>query len=137
MDALSEKIMVSESTIAALDVVERDLERLRQECARARSLGQGGSAEDMRRRSARLGEEVARLARSESTRLERRDELRGLLAAYRAKALALDLAENGEVERLWRAAEHVLYGAPCDVDVAERSVRELQQAIDRLQKAPS
>ena len=137
MGTLSEKIIVSESTLAALDVVERDLERLRQECERATSLGQGGSAEDMRRRSTRLGEEVARLARSESTRLERRDELRGLLAAYRAKALALGLAEHSEVERLWRAAEDMLFVAPCDVDVAEDSVRELQQAIDRLQKAPS
>ena len=91
----------------------------------------------MRRRSTRLGEEVTRLARSESTRLERRDELRGLLAAYRAKALALGLAEHSEVERLWRAAEDMLFVAPCDVDVAEDSVRELQQAIDRLQKAPS
>ena len=60
-----------------------------QDCAQARSLGQGGAAEDLRRRSARLGEEITRLASSERARMARRDELRGLLSAYRAKANAL------------------------------------------------
>jgi hypothetical protein len=137
VDALSEKVMVPDSTIAALDELERDLEQLRQECAQARSVGIGAPAEEMRRRSARLGDEVARLAMSESARMVRRDELRGLVTAYRAKAVAVDLAENREIEGLWRAAEEALSVAPCDVDAAERGVRELQQAILRLEKEPS
>jgi hypothetical protein len=135
VDAWSQKIVVPDSTVQGLDVLERDLERLDQECARARSLGIGASAEDLRHRSDRLRDEVTRLAASESTRMARRDELRGLLAAYRAKALALELAENTEIETLSQAAERALYVAPCDVDAAEGCVRELQQAILRLQKA--
>ena len=137
VDEWSEKIMVSDSTVAALDELERDFERLRRECAQTRNVGVGASAEEMRRRSTRLGDEVARLAMSESARMVRRDELRGLVTAYRAKALAVDLAENREIEGLWRAAEEALYVAPCDVDAAERGVRELQQAILRLEREPS
>jgi hypothetical protein len=137
VDALSQKVVVPDSTVAALDQLARDLGRLQHECAQARSLGLGGSAEDLRRRTARLCDEVALLAGSEGNRMLRRDELRGLLAAYRAKALAVDLAENSEIESLWRAAEQVLFVAPCDVDAAERCVRDLQQAILRLAKAPS
>ncbi len=88
LDEWSEKMVVPGSTIAALEELERDFERLRQDCAQARSLGQGGAAEDLRRRSARLGEEITRLASSERARMARRDELRGLLSAYRAKANA-------------------------------------------------
>jgi len=137
VDTLSEKIVVRDSTVATLDKLARDLEELRQECAQARSLGIGASAEEMRRRSTRLGDEVAGLAMSESARMVRRDELRGLLAAYRAKSQAVDLAENSEIEALWQAAEQALYVAPCDVDAAERCVRELQRAILRLEKEPS
>jgi hypothetical protein len=137
VDASAQKVVVPDSTVAALDQLAQDLARLGQECAQAQSLGIGVSAEDLRRRAARLCDEVARVATSESNRMRRRDELRGLLAAYRAKALAVDLAENSEIESLWRAAEQVLFVAPCDVDAAERCIRDLQQAILRLAKAPS
>jgi hypothetical protein len=137
VDTLSEKIIVPDSTVAALDQLARDLAHLRQECAQARTLGIGASAEEMRRRSTRLCDEVAGLAMTENNRMVRRDELRGLLAAYRAKSHAIDLAENSEIEGLGQAAEQALYVAPCDVDAAERCVRELQQAILRLEKEPS
>ena len=45
---------------------------------------------------------------SRAPRWCRRDELRGLLAAYRAKAVAVELAENAEIETLRRAAEQAL-----------------------------
>ena len=137
VDASAQKVVVPDSTVAALDQLAQDLARLGQECAQAQSLGIGVSAEDLRRRAARLCDEVARVATSESNRMRRRDELRGLLAAYRAKALAVDLAENSEIESLWRAAEQVLFVAPCDVDAAERCITDLQQAILRLATAPS
>jgi hypothetical protein len=137
VDALSQKVVVPDSTVAALDQLAQDLARLGQECAQAQSLGIGAAPDDLRRRTDRVCDEVARVATSEGNRMRRRDELRGLLAAYRAKALAVDLAENSEIESLWRAAEQVLFVAPCDVDAAERCVRDLQQAILRLAKAPS
>ena len=137
LDAWSQKIVVPDATVEALNVLERDLEHLDQECAQAKKLGVGASAEELGRRGTRLGDEVTRLATSESTKMVRRDELRGLLAAYRAKAVAVDLAENAEIEALAQAAEQALYVAPCDVDEAEVGIRTLQQAILRLQEAPS
>ena len=137
LDAWSQKIVVPDATAEALNALERDLERLDQECAQAKNLGVGASAEELRRRGARLRDEVTRLATSESAKMVRRDELRGLLAAYRAKAVAVDLGENAEIEALAQAAERALYVAPCDVDEAEGSIRALQQAILRLQEASS
>ena len=137
IDALSQKIVVPGATVEAISVLEQDLERLDQECAQAKNLGVGASAEELLRRGTRLRDEVTRLAAFESAKMVRRDELRGLLAAYRAKAVAVDLAENAEIETLVQAAEQALYVAPCDVDEAENGIRALQQAILRLQEAPS
>jgi hypothetical protein len=132
IDLWSERIAVPAGTFDALDGLARDLDRLRLECDQAQSLGIGSSADDLRRRGARLLEEVSRLVAVEGTRLERRDELRGLLGAYRAKAGAVGLAENSEIEALWRAGQEALYQAPCDVEQAELRVTALQQAIVRL-----
>ena len=137
LDSWSQKIVVSDATVEALNVVERDLERLDHECTRAKNLGAGASAEELRRRGTRLRDEITRLATSESAKMMRRDELRGLLTAYRAKAVAVDVAENAEIETLAQAAEQALYVAPCDVDEAEDSISALRQAILRLQEAPS
>jgi hypothetical protein len=127
----SQRIVVPDGTMEALDALGRDLDHLRLECDQTRSLGIGSTADELRRRSARLHEEVSRLVTIESTRLQRRDELRGLLEAYRVKAGAVGLAENGEVEALWRAAQDALYQAPCDVAEAELGVMALQRAIVR------
>ncbi|MFZ0250418.1 MAG: hypothetical protein WAL61_10785 [Acidimicrobiales bacterium] len=132
IDLWSEKIAVPDGTFDALDALARDLDRLRLECDRAQSLGIGASADDLRRRGARLHEEVSRLVAAEGARLERREELRGLLGAYRAKAGAVGLAENSEIEALWRAGQEELYQAPCSVEAAELRVTALQQAIVRL-----
>ena len=57
----------------------------------------------------------------------RRDELRGLLDAYRAKA-----AKLGSVERLdsrYRDARDLLWTAPCDLSAAAAAVTAYQQAV--------
>lgn len=133
LDLLSERIVIPASTVEKLDTAARDLQRLGLDCARAQSLGAGSSAEELRRRSAHLHEEVRQVAAAESTRMERRNELRGLLGAYRAKASAVGLAENNEIDALWRAAHDELYEAPSDVEEAQRRVTALQRAIVRLQ----
>jgi hypothetical protein len=133
IDRWSERIVVPDDTLEALDTLAGELDRLRLECAQAQSLGIGSSADELRRRGAHLHDEVSRLIVTESTRLERRDELRGLLGAYRAKAGAVGLAENGEIEALWRAGEDALFQAPCNVEQAELRVTALQRAIVRLQ----
>ncbi|HEX8003041.1 MAG TPA: hypothetical protein VF519_10150 [Mycobacteriales bacterium] len=63
--------------------------------------------------------------------VERRDELRGLLDAYRAKGLATGRAETPDVEARYDAARAALYTAPCDLDAAERLVHEYVSQVNR------
>jgi len=137
VEVWSEKILVLDSTSVALDALARELEGLGLECARARSLQVGPSADSLRSRGERLCEEVTQLIATEGARMARRDELRGLLEAYRAKAGALGLAENREIEAQCAAALETLYVAPCNVEEAEHRVTELQRAIRRLQGTTS
>ena len=54
----------------------------------------------------------------------RRNELRGLLQAFRAKSLAMGRAEDPELVGLHQSAEQALYVAPCDLPRAEALVAE-------------
>ena len=54
--------------------------------------------------------------------LARRNELRGLLEAYQAKAAASGRVEDPELIRFGRMARDALYLAPCDLARAEASV---------------
>jgi hypothetical protein len=61
--------------------------------------------------------------------LAKRDELRGLLGAYKAKAARLGGAEDpGLAERHDRARD-LLWTAPCDLAAAEAAVTGYQQAV--------
>ncbi|MEV5412858.1 hypothetical protein AB0K60_28980 [Thermopolyspora sp. NPDC052614] len=61
--------------------------------------------------------------------LERRDELRGRLEAFRAKALRQGIAEHPELLRLFRQARDLLWTAPCDLRQATRAVSGYQRAL--------
>ncbi|QFZ20005.1 hypothetical protein [Saccharothrix syringae] len=61
--------------------------------------------------------------------LDRRAELRGRLAAYRAKAGGRGFAEDAELGELHRRAREVLYRAPCDLAAGAVAVRRYQQAV--------
>jgi hypothetical protein len=61
--------------------------------------------------------------------LDRRDELRGLLDAYKAKAAGLGAAENADLEAAYERARGVLWTAPCDLAVAAAAVTGYQQAV--------
>jgi len=58
-----------------------------------------------------------------------RNELRGRLDAYRAKALRLGLGENAELTPLADEARAALYTAPCDLDAARAAVNAYQDAL--------
>ncbi len=58
-----------------------------------------------------------------------RDELRGLLDAYRAKAGAIGGAENAVLDTLYKQARDLLWTAPCDIAAAEAAVTRYQQAV--------
>jgi hypothetical protein len=64
--------------------------------------------------------------------LGRRDELRGLLGAYQAKAARLGAAENTELSTLYLQAQDLLWTAPCDLDASAAAVTRYQRAIGGL-----
>jgi hypothetical protein len=61
--------------------------------------------------------------------LARRDELRGLLQAYRAMAGGRGRGEDEALEAIHHRAYEVLWRAPCDLDDAARLVGEYQHAV--------
>jgi hypothetical protein len=67
--------------------------------------------------------------RTVATALGRRDELRGLLDAYKAKAARLGVAENADLAGRYDEAHDLLWTAPCDPAAAEAAVARYQQAI--------
>jgi hypothetical protein len=66
--------------------------------------------------------------------LDRRNELRGLLDAYTAKAGRLGAAENAEAARHQQRARQLLWAAPCDLAAAADAVTAYQHAILALQE---
>jgi hypothetical protein len=67
--------------------------------------------------------------------LGRRDELRGLLDAYRAKAGRLGAAEDAVLDASYRQAHDRLWTAPCDLAAAGAAVTGYQQAVLRLARS--
>lgn len=65
--------------------------------------------------------------------VERRNQLRGLLDAYQAKAGAGGLAERPEIVALLREAKAALLTAPADLDAGEQAVMALGRAITSAQ----
>jgi hypothetical protein len=64
--------------------------------------------------------------------LRRRDELRGLLDAYQAKAARLGAAEDEDLTMRHNRAHAALWTAPCDLLAAADAVTAYQQAIIAL-----
>jgi len=61
--------------------------------------------------------------------LSQRDELRGLLDAYKAKAARLGAAEDSGLARLYDQTRELLWTSPCDLTVASAAVTSYQQAV--------
>ncbi len=66
--------------------------------------------------------------------LGQRDELRGLLDAYRAKAARFGAIEDSGLEETCRRARELLWTAPCDLTAAAAAVTSYQQAVLRLSR---
>jgi len=64
--------------------------------------------------------------------LSARNELRGRLDAYQAKASRRGLAEDAALAPLAEQARTALYSAPCDLDAARRAVNAYQEAVATL-----
>jgi hypothetical protein len=61
--------------------------------------------------------------------LAKRDELRGLLGAYKAKAARLGAVEDAALAERYDRARDLLWTAPCDLPAAEAAVAGYQQAV--------
>ena len=61
--------------------------------------------------------------------MAKRDELRGLLGAYKAKAGRLGAAEDASLAERYDRARDLLWTAPCDLAAAEAAVAGYQQAV--------
>ncbi len=132
-----EKIVVPETLRSALDRDTVALERLEEESRLTRHSEQGGSPRALRGEADALLGDLRHLAGLTAAGLERRDELRGLLGAYRAKAQAMGLAEDAELEALYGRAKDSLYTAPCDVEEAERNVTLYRRGIPAREAGPA
>jgi hypothetical protein len=64
-----------------------------------------------------------------ATAVDRRDELRGLLGAYKAKAARLGAAEDMALAARYDQAHDLLWAVPCDLAAASAAVSGYQQAI--------
>jgi len=64
--------------------------------------------------------------------IARRDELRGRIEAYRAKANASGLAEDESLAPLFEQAHSLLFTAPCDLRAATRAVHAYQTTLASL-----
>ncbi len=61
--------------------------------------------------------------------MAKRDELRGLLGAYKAKAARLGAVEDSRLAEHYDRARTLLWTAPCDLAAAEAAVAGYQQAV--------
>lgn len=80
--------------------------------------------------AAELGRRARAVLAANRAPLDRRNELRGLLDAFRAKAGAMGRAESPVITRRYRAARDALSTAPCDLDVADARVQEFVAAVN-------
>jgi len=72
---------------------------------------------------------TADLVQATAAALDKRDELRGLLRAYKAKAARLGAAEDPDLSARHDRAHGLLWTAPCDLAAAEAAVVAYQRAI--------
>jgi hypothetical protein len=84
-----------------------------------------------RRRAQRVLDAAGQIAASQQGLIDARNELRGRLDAYWAKAGALGRLEDADLAKLHARAQAVLYTAPTDLDVAAELVGQYQRELAR------
>lgn len=126
-----EKILV-----AALPAPTDGAPALRARLAALGALREGGRwtrlAEEAAALETALGDALAAAARTRQAiggLLERREELRGRLSAYRVRAARLGAAEDSDLEAYYRAARDHLWSKPCDLAASTRALAVYQKAV--------
>jgi hypothetical protein len=77
-------------------------------------------------------ERVSYLRQVATGLLDRREELRGRLDAYRAKAASKGVVEHPELTNRYDEAHRVMFTAPCDLRAGTRAVLAYQQTLSAL-----
>jgi hypothetical protein len=77
----------------------------------------------------RARDRAGELTRVAEGLLARRDELRGRLDAFRAKAAARGYAEHDGLSVAYTRARDLLFTAPCDLRASTRAVHDYQQTL--------
>ncbi len=85
--------------------------------------------DDYARRLDRCGRALEEAHRAFGAPLEERDDLRGLLGAYRTRAARSGLAEDPQLADAYEAARDLLWSAPCNLPLARQRVEEYQHAV--------
>ena len=127
---MAEKVSVPDGADAEMARLTLQLAGLRAACTRWEQTGVG-DAGTLHRRAQVVLAQVRVLAAAVGDQLARRNQLRGLLEAYRAKVAALGLAEDPELDHAIRQGARSLSVAPCDVDAAQQAVQEYLDAVRR------
>src|SRR5260370_5524453 len=137
----SQKILgITNGTVDA-DALAARLTFLQTNLRSITSVGQGDWQEARRllgqldQQTAALRDEVTLALGAVKGPLDTRNELRGRLDAYHAKALALRLPQDHGLTHAYQRAKALLFTAPCDVAGAEAAVREYQQGLSRPRAA--
>jgi hypothetical protein len=105
-----------------------ELERERERSTQSWTL-LGRELAKLDRDSAAILENARRRVAQVRAPLDQRDELRGLLDAYRARAARHGVAESPPLAAVHQAARDLLWSAPCDLVAAEQAVRRYQAAV--------
>jgi hypothetical protein len=105
------------------------LDRLRHERAWGQLADDLSTVEDSVRQAIQHAAQQRELA---DGLVRRRDELRGRLRAYQAKAARQGFAEHEELGELHRDAERLLYTAPCDLRAGTRAVHAYQERLNTI-----
>jgi len=134
-----EKIASPVGVLPPVDLAADGDHALRPWLDRIRAQAASGSAEAaaatlaiwQRAADARLADTL-RVASANAAPLARRNELRGLIDAYRAKAAASGSAEDARLDRQYAAAKRALYTAPCELDAGEALVRDYVAAVNAV-----
>jgi len=92
----------------------------------------GAAAAQLERDAAAALEEAHAVRDEIGAPLRRRDELRGLLGAYQAKAARLGHDEDLGLAALFQRARDLLWTAPCDLEQADAAAARYQAAVNGL-----
>lgn len=106
-----------------------ELDRLRQAGQWSRLAADLSTVEQAARRA---GERAVELRALADGLVDRRDELRGRLSAYREKAARHGLAEDADLGTRYERAHALLHTAPCDLRASTQEVHRYQQDLSEL-----